>query len=271
MQKTSRVQSRYTRRSQPASRGRTAHRKVDRPYAQRASIKRKVLYEYEATKKAVAKRLLVVKLAFPAMACLVFGVGLHVAVQGQEVNQQVEAQVEVLAQQATDPDSEPVSEEEPDTATVGAYTVPANLPRYLSIPKYGKKSRVLNLGLKANSEIDTPKNIYDTAWYNGSALPGSAGTSFISGHVHGPSVPGVFYHLKDLVAGDEVMVEMGDGRNFTYSVVDAASYSHDAVDMGFAFSSPGGASSLTLITCSGSVISGTTDYTDRHVVRAVLK
>lgn len=245
---------------------------VRRPYAQRTSIKRKVLYEYESTKSAVKKRFQVVKLAFPVMACAIFGIGLYVALQGEKVNQQVEAQVEALAEQAENPDpnNPPVSEEEP--TNIGAYTVPGDHPRYLSIPKYEKNARVLNLGLNAKSEIDTPKNIYDTAWYNGSAKPGHAGTVLISGHVHGPRVPGVFYNLKNLSSGDLVTIERGDGRVIEYNVVDSRTFPHDKVDMGYAFSSPDGDSpSLTLITCIGSVISGTTNYTDRIVVRALQK
>jgi LPXTG-site transpeptidase (sortase) family protein len=119
----------------------------------------------------------------------------------------------------------------------------------------------------ANGEITTPDNIYDTGWYEDSAKPGQNGAMFIFGHVSNWTANGVFYNLGKLKKGDQVTITRGDNRQFTYRFVSSVTYPHDKVDMHAVLSpidpsTPG----LNLMTCSGHIIKGTSEFDKRLVI-----
>jgi sortase (surface protein transpeptidase) len=91
----------------------------------------------------------------------------------------------------------------------------------------------------------------------------------IDGHVSSWKAHGIFYGLNTLVAGDAIQVERGDGTIFTYKVVKSQVYSYTKVDMTAALApinshKPG----LNLITCTGDVVAGTSEFSERMVVFA---
>jgi LPXTG-site transpeptidase (sortase) family protein len=109
--------------------------------------------------------------------------------------------------------------------------------------------------------------IYDAGWYNASAKPGQDGAMFIYGHVSSWQANGAFYNLKKLTAGDTITITRGDNATFTYKVVSSKIYPKDDVDMNAVLapvdaSKPG----LNLMTCTGTVIKGTSEFSDRLVV-----
>jgi sortase (surface protein transpeptidase) len=117
--------------------------------------------------------------------------------------------------------------------------------------------------------LETPANVYDTAWFNQSALPGQPGAMLIDGHVSSWTTHGVFYGLKTLVAGDTIEVQRGDGTDFMYKVVRTQVYSAFSVDMKAALAPiVAGRSGLNLITCTGEVIPGTNEFNQRVMVFA---
>lgn len=155
-----------------------------------------------------------------------------------------------------------------------AYTVAPDRPRYISINRLNvKNARVLGLGINNKGEIDTPANIFDTAWYTSSGKPGAGGTMIINGHNGGPTRDGVFKHLPDLTNGDVVVIERGDGQIFKYKVVESNTIPLDQADdyMATAQRSPEkGKESLTLISCTGQWSQAQQTYLSRQFVRAVL-
>lgn len=155
----------------------------------------------------------------------------------------------------------------PTDTQVRQHSVSPVTPRYLLIDKYNIKARIMSLGLDKESRIEAPDNVHDVGWYKGSNLPGQPGVMLMDGHVSSWTTNGVFYHLKDMKKGDTIQVERGDGKVFTYEVVDTHTYEAEKVDMMAAQrpidnSVPG----LNLITCAGKVIKGTNDFTHRTVV-----
>ena len=156
----------------------------------------------------------------------------------------------------------------PTTQAVASYTVPADNPKYLSIPAIKiTDTRIIQLGLTKTHQIAVPDNVYDTGWYDASAEPGQNGAMFIYGHVSSWTVDGVFYNLKKLAVGDKIRVTRGDNRVFTYQVVTTKIYPHDNVDMNSVLApidakTPG----LNLMTCTGKVIKGTSEFSERLVV-----
>lgn len=157
----------------------------------------------------------------------------------------------------------------PAVAAVTGYTVAPNFPRYLMIPKLGVNARILAVGVDAQGALETPSNVFDTAWFNESSLPGQTGAMLIDGHVSSWTAHGVFHDLKKLIAGDIINIERGDNTLFNYKVVKVQVYDADSVDMIAAtkpvdVTKPG----LNLISCTGDVIAGTNEFNKRIIVFA---
>ncbi|MBR3121956.1 class F sortase [Candidatus Saccharibacteria bacterium] len=167
-----------------------------------------------------------------------------------------------------------LDETEISDETIAEYVVAPDRPRYLSIEKLGiKNARILPMGINAKGELDTPRNIYDVGWYEGSGKPGQGGTMMIDGHNGGPTKFGVFKRLPDLAYGDILTVERGDGLVFNYQVVENNSVLLSDSDnyMSTAAKSPEeGVESLTLITCTGEWSSTKQTYLSRQFTRATL-
>jgi sortase (surface protein transpeptidase) len=155
------------------------------------------------------------------------------------------------------------------------YTVPASHPRYISVPKLGiDKVRIMKVGVTSSGLLDVPKNIHDTAWYEKSATPGQGyGAVLIDGHNGGISKDGVFAKLSTLTEGDEITIERGDGKKFTYSVVSNESMSlQKANESGMKemmqsaeFDKEG----LSLVTCDGKWVPRLQQFDRRVMLRAV--
>jgi LPXTG-site transpeptidase (sortase) family protein len=114
---------------------------------------------------------------------------------------------------------------------------------------------------------DGPTNV---AWYSFSGKPGHGSNAVFSGHVdyihYGAAV---FWHLKDLVAGDQIQVDLDDGSVYTYAVVSINSISADPTED--ELRDIVGASKtdiITLITCGGTFSQETHQYDHRTIVRA---
>lgn len=169
-------------------------------------------------------------------------------------------------------DEKPVSQEE-----IENYTVPENHPRYISIPALGiMKARVQSVGLTNTRAIDTPKNISDTGWFKESALPGQGyGTVVIDGHNGGVTRDGVFAGLDKLKDGDEIVIERGDGKKFTYVVVENMTESLEDVNKTgmkrLMTPYDPDKEGLGLITCAGNWVPRDKIFDKRILVRAVIK
>lgn len=171
-------------------------------------------------------------------------------------------------------ESEELIEEAPSAEEVQEYKVAADMPRYLSIEKLGiKNARILPMGVNTKGELDTPRNIFDVGWYEGSGKPGAGGTLIIDGHNGGPHVHGVFKDLPSLNTGDIIKIERGDGEVLKYKVVDNNEVALDDSDdyMVTASKTPEkGKESVTLISCTGEWSAKQGTYLSRQFTRAVL-
>lgn len=156
----------------------------------------------------------------------------------------------------------------PKPQEIADYSVPADSPKYLAIPAISiSKARVIRLGLLKDDQIAEPSNIYDTGWYEGSSKPGQLGAMFIYGHVSSWTANGLFYNLKKLKTGDKILVTRGDNQVLTYQVVTTKVYPYNDVDMAKVLAPidsklPG----LNLMTCTGKIIKGTSEFNERLVV-----
>jgi sortase (surface protein transpeptidase) len=90
---------------------------------------------------------------------------------------------------------------------------------------------------------------------------------FIYGHVSSWTAKGIFYNLKQLKPGQKITVTTGNNNTYIYKVVTSRTYDYKRVDMAEVLSAinpnrPG----LNLMTCTGNVIAGTNDFSQRLAV-----
>jgi len=104
------------------------------------------------------------------------------------------------------------------------YRTPPDEPRYMRISSIQSMSRIKSVNLKTSGSLGMPTNIFDTAWYKGSAKPGSEGVVVINAHSSGRSAPGAFYNLEKLKPGNTIEIIRGDEKVYTYTVVKTAPY-----------------------------------------------
>ncbi len=209
------------------------------------------------------------QLALFGLAGLIFAVGLFVSFQTVRTNHDASAQVVALSRQVASGKGSVPSTTKPSSQAISNYVVAPDLPRYLRIPKLGVNARVMQTGVMSSGAIGTPNNVYDTAWYTGSAKPGQSGATIIDGHVSGWSTHGVFYGLNRLIAGDQLQIVRGDGQTLNYRVVKTSVYNANNVDMQAAIKpATAGKPGLNLISCTGPVIKGTSQYSQRVIVFA---
>ncbi|MFZ2560562.1 MAG: class F sortase [Candidatus Nanoperiomorbaceae bacterium] len=152
-----------------------------------------------------------------------------------------------------------------------AYVTPADEPRYVSIPSIGVSARVMKVGVTSSGNIDVPKKLADTAWYDGSAKPGQQGQVFIDGHTSfNSSAAASFNDLPKLKIGDQITVQTGNATNYTYKVAKTEAVPTAKVDMQQALNTYNGASKgLTLMADTGNYDYKMHDATERYVVYAV--
>ncbi len=156
----------------------------------------------------------------------------------------------------------------PSQNAISTYSVPASDPKYIIIPALKIfDTRIVKLGLTTTGQIASPDNIYDTGWYQNSALPGQKGAMFIYGHVSSWTADGIFYNLKKLLPGNKVLIISGDNKVYTYQVVSTKIYPYNNVNMQQVLSPiVSNAPGLNLMTCTGQVISNTSEFNQRVVV-----
>lgn len=232
-----------------------------------------VLQRQQAAQKPKSIRKRAIGLSTAAlwsMAGIIFLAGIVVSLVSLRTNHTARAQVAQLANKnAGDDEENEVPSEDPPKDSLNNYQVASDLPRFISIPKYNVKSRVLRMGVKSNNELKAPNNIFDSGWYDGSAKPGEKGAVLIDGHVRGPTKPGVFYNLKNLSTGDVIEITRGDGQIIKYKAVKSKLYTASQTDMVAALKPIEGERGLNLITCAGKFNREQNNYEDRLVVFAV--
>jgi sortase (surface protein transpeptidase) len=206
-----------------------------------------------------------------AMAILIIGAGVFVTTY--LLNKQAIVQVAHAASQNTGGDQagddNPPSEQPVSASAVGSYRVAPDMAQTVTIEKFKLTARIKRMTVLKDGSLSAPNNVNDAGWYEGSSKPGEGGAVLLDGHVHGPTLPGTFYYLKDLVAGDKISITRGDGTKFTYQVVKKAQVPSGQVDMSSLLLpvTPGKAG-LNLMTCGGKYLPKEQTYQDRVLIYA---
>jgi sortase A len=158
------------------------------------------------------------------------------------------------------------------TATLGISDQPiirdnqvALVPNTISIPSIGVDTRITNVGILENGQMGVPENVDEVAWFEPGTKPGARGNAVMAGHVDSKTGPAIFFHLKKLKKGDEVIVAGQDGEKLTFKVVDKKAFPKDnaPVEKIFGYTSR---KMLNLITCTGDFNQKQGTHVERLVV-----
>lgn len=139
---------------------------------------------------------------------------------------------------------------------------------------------VENAGINANVEhldiVDgimvNPSGPWVVGWYRQTATLGEQGNVVMAGHVDFWNVgPSVFFNLRDLTEGDEIVLSGENDRAYTYAVDWVETYLLEDLTTGGVLEEVSGFTetrSVTLITCGGEFDYVNGEYLSRMVVRA---
>ncbi|MDR0139650.1 class F sortase [Metabacillus idriensis] len=144
------------------------------------------------------------------------------------------------------------------------------IPVQIVVPSLDIEANVESVGLTDDGTMELPSDDKLTAWYENGAQPGENGNSVIAGHVDNKTGPAVFFRLKDIKPGEEVIVYGKDGEELTFVVQDKKAYPYDDAPLPsiFGFSQE---KKLNLITCTGTFDRKKKTHLERLVVSAKLK
>ncbi|HJT55073.1 MAG TPA: class F sortase [Ktedonobacteraceae bacterium] len=147
------------------------------------------------------------------------------------------------------------------------------LPIRLSIPAIGVNAPVEPVGVGSNGDLAVPaqKTWEDVGWYKSGPSPGEKGSAVIDGHLDRPGgSPAVFWRLRDLRVGNEVLIIDVQGKTLRFRVTDIAYYPPQSAPIEQIFANPNGRY-LNLITCAGDWIESQHQTTLRLVVYTSLE
>ena len=142
----------------------------------------------------------------------------------------------------------------------------------LIIPSIGVNAPIEAVGRLSNGNMAVPTlKPWDTVgWYQYGPYPGERGSAVIDGHLDRPGgSPAVFWNLRNLHIGDDIMVVNSGGKVLHFRVVNMQYYTPTDGPLQTIFGNSGG-TFLNLITCAGQWIPTQHQTTLRLVVYAIL-
>jgi len=148
-----------------------------------------------------------------------------------------------------------------------------SIPASIDVPKAQIQANVEVLDI-VDGTMENPTGPWVVAWYRQTAELGETGNVVVAGHVDYWNVgPAVFYHVRDLVEGDEVTLTGENGVAFTYAVESNDVYDLNTLTSGkmTELVAPTPVQTLTMITCGGEFDYENGEYLSRTVVRATIK
>lgn len=148
--------------------------------------------------------------------------------------------------------------------------VVAKGPLTLSIAAIGTSAPVRTVGVTSKGDVDIPEQVGDVGWYRYSArIPASQGSTVLVGHVDSATQgKGAFFRLRELTAGDRIVLRTDKARSYTYKVVSREQFPKKRINLEPYFSLTG-SPRLSLITCGGSFDETVRSYRDNLIITAV--
>lgn len=161
----------------------------------------------------------------------------------------------------------PTPTPEPAPTATPAPATRAGLPVRLRIPAIKVDAAVEQVGLTPEGAMDVPKEYANVGWFNQRARPGEPGNAVVAGHVDSKTGKAVFWDVKKLKPGDEIVVAGDDGVERRFVVESSELYKGQEAPLGRIFG-PTSDTRLTLITCEGVFDRRAQEYDSRRVIYA---
>lgn len=216
-----------------------------------------------------------------AVAAVVFGLGLISTVGDVEaIESSLSPRLEQPGTAPEDPSQSTTTLFEPpgqdpiwsinSTSVLGDLSPDSHQPVSIRIDAIGASAVINPYGINERTgQMDVPGSVNEVAWYRYGPSPGEPGSAVLAAHVDLKSQgPGVFFKLRQLEPGDEVVVAFDDGSEQTFVVEARTVYQKENLPTTSIFSRQG-PSVLTLITCGGGFSEADESYDSNVVVYAV--
>jgi sortase (surface protein transpeptidase) len=139
-------------------------------------------------------------------------------------------------------------------------------PMVITIPSIGVKAGIVGVGLQADGAMQVP-HPDQVGWYKRGPRPGAPGPAVLIGHVDTDNAPAVFFRLRELRLGDEILIRQRHGPTIRFIVERLERHPKTALPTKRIWpttSQP----LLRLITCGGSFNHATHHYRDNLIVYA---
>jgi sortase (surface protein transpeptidase) len=144
----------------------------------------------------------------------------------------------------------------------------AAIPTRVQVPRVGIDTTVLPLGLDPSGALEAPADTEEAGWFTEGPEPGEQGPAVIAGHLDSLTGPAVFYRVRELVAGDVIVVDRADGSRVEFIVSRIEEHAKAAFPTDAVYG-PTAGSELRLITCGGAFNRRTGHYLANVIVFAL--
>jgi hypothetical protein len=139
-------------------------------------------------------------------------------------------------------------------------------PATISIPAIGVQAPIVAVGLQADGAMQLP-DPDQVGWYKRGPRPGAPGPAVLFGHVDDRTGPAVFYRLRELRPGDEILIGQSDGTTTRFLVGRLERHPKTALPTSRIWTTATGRW-LRLITCGGPFNRATGHYLHNVIVYA---
>lgn len=152
------------------------------------------------------------------------------------------------------------------------YSVKSDYPRAIYINKIGLAGKILPMGQNSDGSLQAPVDDKDAGWYEKSQKPGEPGAMLVVGHASETGTNlGLFGNVINLIVGDIITIERGDGAMFNYKIIKTEIVPLEKVDMSKTLVPYDGyEQSLNLISCTGKWYPDGSTLDHRLIVYSVL-
>ncbi|MFF2091177.1 class F sortase [Paenibacillus sp. NPDC058174] len=139
------------------------------------------------------------------------------------------------------------------------------VPVELFIPAIQLQAQIEPVSVLENGQMDIPQSTDKVGFLSTGTLPGALGNAVMDGHVDSYTGPAVFFKLKRLKPGDEVLIRNKSGRVLQFNVESVETFKTADAPVQKIFGPADGAH-LNLITCTGKYSRSKKEHEARLVV-----
>ena len=145
------------------------------------------------------------------------------------------------------------------------------VPVRIEIPRIEVASPLDRLGRAADRTVEVPDRWERAGWYAEGTRPGDPGSAVILGHVDSRrDGPAVFFRIRELRRGDEIVVTRADGSTARFSVDRTEQFPKSRFPTDAVYY-PTLTPALRLVTCGGSFDATAGHYRSNVIVFATLR